>query len=130
MIFALIGALVVAAGAACWLVFRRPSATQGRAPQQPKAAGGGFGAVEIRISGGACQPARALKGQRFLSREAPALPLPDCTAAQCTCKFTKWSDRRSDSRRLEHGGLSASFFLANNRRTKRERRRAAKARQS
>ncbi len=130
MVFALIGALVFATGAAGWLVFRRPSVTEGRAPHRPKAAGGGFGAVEIRVSGGACLPARSLKGQRFLSREAPALPLPDCTAAQCTCKFTKWSDRRSESRRLEHGGLSASIFLANNRRTKRERRRAAKARQS
>jgi hypothetical protein len=129
MILALIGALVLATGAACWLVFRRPSATQDRAPHQAKPAGGRFGAVEIRIRGSACRPARSLKGQRFLSREAPALPLPACTAAQCTCKFTKWSDRRSESRRLEHGGLSASIFLANNRRAKRERRRAAKARQ-
>ncbi len=126
MILALLGALVLATGAACWFVFRRPSAAEGRAPQQAKA-GGRFGAVEIRIRGRACEPARSLKGQRFLSREAPALPLPACTAAQCTCKFTKWSDRRSESRRLEHGGLSASIFLASNRRTKRERRRAAKA---
>jgi hypothetical protein len=130
MIFALIGALVLATGAVGWLVFRRPAATQDRAPQQAKPAGGRFGAVEIRICPGACRPARALKGQRFLSKEAPALPLPACTATECTCKFTKWSDRRSESRRLEHGGLSASMFLANNRRTKRERRRAAQARQS
>jgi len=130
MIFAPIGALVLATGAACWLVFRRPSATQDRAPRQAKAAGGRFGAVEIRIRSGACQAARSLEGQRFLSKEAPVLPLPACTAAQCTCKFAKWSDRRSESRRLEHGGLSASIFLASNRRAKRERRRAAKAQQN
>jgi len=130
MIFALIGALVLATGAVGWFVFRRPAATQRRAPEQAKPAGGRFGAVEIRIRSGACQAARSLEGQRFLSKEAPTLPLPACTAAQCTCKFAKWSDRRSESRRLEHGGLSASIFLASNRRAKRERRRAAKTQQS
>ena len=130
MILALIGALVVATGAAYWLVFRRRAATQDLAPRQAKATGGRFGAVEIRIRRGACEAARALEGQRLLSKEAPALPLPACTAAQCSCKFAKWSDRRAEARRLEHGGLSASIFLANNRRTKRERRRAEKAQKS
>jgi len=131
MIFALIGALVVATGAAYWLVFRHRAGTQAPAPRQAKAkaAGGRFGAVEIRIRNSACQAARSLEGQRLLSKEAPALPLAACTAAQCSCKFTKWSDRRSEGRRLEHGGLSASLFLANNRRTRRDRRRSAKARQ-
>ena len=126
MIFALIGVLALAAGA-YWLVSRDRVATTDRAPPKAKPAGGRFGAVEIRVRTGACRAARELEGQRFLSKEAPALPLPACTVAQCSCKFTKWSDRRSEHRRLEHGGLSASIFLANNRRTKRERRRAAKA---
>ena len=126
MIFALIGALVVATGAAYWLVLRHRAATQDPAPRKARPAGGRFSAVEIRVRSNACQAARALEGQRLLSKEAPALPLPDCTAAPCSCKFTKWSDRRSEGRRLEHGGLSASIFLANNRRTRRDRRRAAR----
>jgi hypothetical protein len=130
MIFPLIVALVVATGAAYWLVSRHRAAPKVPAPRRAKAAGGRFGAVEIRLRSSACQAARALEGQRMLSKEAPALPLPACTAAQCSCKFTKWSDRRSEGRRLEHGGLSASIFLANNRRTTRDRRRAEKARQS
>jgi hypothetical protein len=129
MILALIGALVVAAGAAFWLLFRRRAASQGSVPRQTKRAGGRFGAVEIRVRSGACQGARSLEGQRLLAKEAPALPLSDCTAAQCSCKFAKWSDRRAEGRRLEHGGLAASIFLANNRRTRRDRRRA-KARHS
>jgi hypothetical protein len=126
MIFAFIGVLAAAAGA-YWLVSRRRAATTDRVPAKAKPAGGRFGAVEIRVRAGACQAARALEGRRYLSKEAPALPLPACTVAQCSCKFTKWSDRRAEHRRLEHGGLSASIFLANNRRMKRERRRAAKA---
>jgi hypothetical protein len=129
MILALIGALVIATGAAYFLLVRRRP-PQDPAPRKARPAGGRFGAVEIRIRSRACRAARALEGQRLLSKEAPALPLPGCTAAQCSCKFTKWSDRRSEGRRLEHGGLSASIFLANNRRTKRDRRRVAKARQS
>jgi len=129
MILALIGALVIATGAAYVLLFRR-RASQDPAPRKARPAGGRFGAVEIRIRSGACRAARTLEGQRLLSTEAPALPLPECTAVQCSCKFTKWSDRRSEGRRLEHGGLSASIFLANNRRTRRERRRSAKVRQS
>jgi hypothetical protein len=128
MIFALIGVLVLAAGALYWIALRRRPAAVERVPPRAKPAGGRFGAVEIRVRAGACQAARSLEGQRFLSKEAPTLPLPSCAAAQCSCKFTKWSDRRSENRRLEHGGLSASIFLANNRRARRERRRAAKAR--
>jgi hypothetical protein len=126
MILASIGALLVATGVAYWLVLRRRAPKPDRNPRQPNAAPGGFGAVEIRIRGGACQAARSLEGQRFLARKAPVFPLPECTAAKCSCTFVKLSDRRTEGRRLEHGGLSASMFLASSRRTKRDRRRVAK----
>jgi hypothetical protein len=64
----------------------------------------------------ACEPARGLRGQRYLANEAPALPLPGCTAPHCSCAFVKLSDRRTDDRRLDHAGLSASLFLSKNRR--------------
>jgi hypothetical protein len=130
MIEAFVGALVVAAAAGYWLVIRRTRARS--QPQQaktsaalPARAGGRFGAVQIRARGGACAAARALEGQRFLAKDAPPLPLQDCTASQCSCSFTKLSDRRTEGRRLEHGGLSASLFIASNRRTRRDRRRPA-----
>ena len=104
MIEAFVAVLVVVAGAAYWLMVRRARA---RNPMpRPTKAGGRFGAVEIRTRHDACDSARALEGQRFLSKDAPALPLRDCTTAQCACRFTKLSDRRTDGRRLEHGGLS------------------------
>jgi hypothetical protein len=141
MVVALIAALVVAAGMGYWLVSRtqarpagRPASSNGMpaksAPAKAPAAKtvGRFAAVEIRTRGGACSSALALQGQRFLAKDAPALPLPKCAAAQCTCVFSKLADRRTDGRRLDFGGLSASQFLEKNRRTKRDRR-AARARQ-
>lgn len=122
MILALIIAIIIAGGAGYWLVARR-GRQRADAPRRTKPAGR-FGAVEIRMRRGACDGARALEGQRFLVKDAPALPLKDCTAAQCSCSFGKLSDRRTDGRRLEHGGLSATLFLTNSRRKKRDRRAA------
>jgi hypothetical protein len=126
MIVGLVVALVSIAGAAWWLVARRTRAPNTSPP--PARAGGRFGGVEIRARKGACRAARALEGQRFLAKNAPALPLPSCTAAKCTCRFTKLADRRTDGRRLEQGGLTASLFLAANRRSTRDRRRPASSR--
>lgn len=120
MFLALVSVTIVAAGAAYWLVARRPR-EMNRVQRKPRAAQR-FGAVEIRTRGGACAAARALESARFLANEAPALPLPDCAAAKCTCTFGKLSDRRTEGRRLEHGGLSAALFLTNNRREKDDRR--------
>ena len=110
MIEAFVAVLVVVAGAAYWLMARRARAAN--PVPRPTKAGGRFGAVEIRTRRDACDSARALEGQRFLSKDAPALPLRDCTTAQCACRFTKLSDRRTDGRRLELGGLATSLFVA------------------
>src|SRR5262245_44551845 len=132
-----IGALVAAsAGAAYWLVARREAPTSEPPPRReaprPEASpaprtklGGRFSAVQIRARAGACKAAQLLQGHRFLAKDAPILPLRECKADRCTCTFSKLPDRRSDGRRLEHGGLSTSFFQAINRRTKRDRRRSA-----
>jgi hypothetical protein len=121
MIVAFVGALVLAAGAVYWLLSGRAGA-QKRESRESKAAAT-YSAVEIRPRSGACDAARALQGRRFLSTDAPALPLAKCTAAPCRCRFAKLSDRRTDGRRLEHDGLSAALFLPSNRRKRRDRRR-------
>ena len=130
VLLAAIGALVVAsAGAAYRLVSRREAPRPNPPPAPRTKVGGRFSAVQIRARGGACRAAQLLQGHRFLAKDAPALPLRECKAARCSCTFSKLPDRRSDGRRLEHGGLSASLFLAMNRRKKRDRRRAAQASQ-
>lgn len=111
---------VIVAALGLWLWLRRAPA---KSPGISEHHGGKhFPAVEIRARAGACSAARALEGKRYLSNQAPALPLPGCTASSCTCTFAKLTDRRSEDRRFEHGGLSASLFLAKNRREKTDRR--------
>ena len=68
-----------------------------------------YHAVSIRVPGAACDAAKALKGQRFLSSEAPLLPLADCDAAECSCTFAHHADRRAgDDRRGLYGGVAGS----------------------
>ena len=128
VLLASIGALVIAsAGAAYWLVSRRRAPRSDPPPARRAKLGGRFSAVQIRSRSGACRAAQVLQGHPFLAKNAPALPLRECKAERCSCTFSKLPDRRSDGRRVEHGGLSTSLFLAMNRRTKRDRRRAAQA---
>jgi hypothetical protein len=128
MLFTLIGALVAAAGAACWLIARRPKPRepnpQLRAKEGRSRQGGRFGAVQIRARLGACRAAQLLQGQRFLAKDAPPLPLRECSAARCACTFSKMPDRRTESRRLQHGGLHTTLFIAANRRIEHDRRRS------
>jgi len=59
-------------------------------------------AVSIKSSSSACPAATAAKGQRWLSREAPQLPLPGCTRPDtCRCTYRHHEDRRGEGRRAE-----------------------------
>ncbi|MEH6593133.1 MAG: hypothetical protein V7746_22880 [Halioglobus sp.] len=51
-------------------------------------------AASIESEDCACEAARELKGQRFLVREVPKLPLQDCTSPNCQCSYTRYKDRR------------------------------------
>jgi hypothetical protein len=126
MLFVLIGALVVAAGAAYWLFARRPAVPTANPTPRVKE-GGRFGSVQIRARLGACRAAQLLQGHRFLAKDAPNLPLRECSAARCSCTFSKLPDRRSDGRRVETGGLHTTLFIAANRRMKRDRRRSVQS---
>jgi hypothetical protein len=58
-----------------------------------------YHAVSILGSGAACRAARELSGVRFLSAEAPRLPLSQCKAANCSCRYRHHEDRRHELRR-------------------------------
>jgi hypothetical protein len=64
-------------------------------------------AVSIAAREGACEQAQQLAGKRFLSAEAPALPLPDCSkGGRCRCVYKHHEDRREGPRRMsEQNGL-------------------------
>jgi len=47
-----------------------------------------------------CKAALVARGRRVLSRDAPPLPLQECTNPNtCRCHFAKFNDRRQEERR-------------------------------
>lgn len=113
-------AIALLAAAVFWRRARRA------VPKQPSSRaarpGDRFSAVAIRTRSGACEAARALDGQRFLTNRSPALPLAGCTNKRCDCSFSKLSDRRGEERRFTLGSLSATMFMKSERRTRAGRR--------
>jgi len=53
-----------------------------------------FHAVSIKHGATACSPVLELQSRRFLSAEAPHIPLHECDIAQCQCKYRHHKDRR------------------------------------
>jgi hypothetical protein len=83
-------------------------------------------ATSVLPNKGSCEVARAIKPLRFLSAEAPRLPLPDCsTPGSCACTYKKYQDRRAGPRREdEDTGIRRYFDPTKERRLKRGRRRS------
>lgn len=68
---------------------------------------------------GSCPQVAKLVGRRFLSLEAPTLPLADCPMKHhCGCRFRHHADRRSDSRRGRDAGLPDHHYYGPERRHK------------
>ncbi len=83
-------------------------------------------AVTVVPGQNACPEARALRGQRFLSREAPALPLTGCGTPKCTCRYEHHADRRKGGRRAHDLAVSIDGYDGEENRdaTKRGRRKS------
>ncbi len=66
-------------------------------------------AVAIVPGESACEAARQLRGQRFLTGKAPRLPLPGCNLQnQCQCKYQHLRDRRGEPRRATDGPFGSA----------------------
>ncbi len=74
-----------------------------------------FHAVSLKTLPSACDAAKAMQGERFLSAEAPNIPLPECDASSCGCSYAHHKDRRvGEDRRNPYtqgfgGGNSGTF---------------------
>ena len=79
---------------------REREARRNRPPQAPR---NRFHAVTIAQGRPACPGAAQLTGRRFLSRDAPPLPLPGCGARTCHCRYIHHADRRAEDRRFPFG---------------------------
>jgi len=91
---------------------------RGKRPAEPVVTEtGSFHAVSIRIDRrSACDAAQKISGQRFLSAAAPRLPLPNCSAKTCRCKFKRHEDRRARPRRASETGTFEPLFHGKNQR--------------
>jgi hypothetical protein len=81
-------------------------------------------AVSILTGPTSCGPARSLSALRFLSPEAPRLPLSQCpTPESCLCGYKHHTDRRAQARRKEdRTGLRRLITGDLERRTRQDRR--------
>jgi hypothetical protein len=107
-------------------LFTRAKALLGReapepAPAAPRKVPSRFHAVTIAPGRLACPEARGLRGKRFLSREAPALPLKNCGSAQCECRYEHHEDRRKSGRRAHDLGVSTDGYDGEDKRQKSQR---------
>jgi hypothetical protein len=65
-----------------------------------------FHAVGIRYAKNSCQAAQDTHGERYVSAEAPLLPLGQCDRPdRCQCRYQHYEDRRRGSRRRAESGL-------------------------
>ena len=86
-------------------------------------AGGDYRAVSIAPSMECYAAAKDVAGKRYLMREAPQLPLVNCTSPEnCSCKFRKHADRRDGDRRLLGEEETDRWFSGSERRARRGRR--------
>ena len=86
---------------------------------------GRFHAVSVRTGPQSCRAAKQVKEVRYLSQDAPALPLPGCEQRrQCQCRYRHHDDRREGPRRDKDVGLPGIFWTLTERREPRMGRRA------
>jgi hypothetical protein len=82
-----------------------------------------YHAVSVKPGLLCCTQATKLRQRRFLSRAAPALPLPGCNMPkECSCCFLKHADRRQGDRRLFGAQRDVRFYSGTERRRKTGRR--------
>ena len=83
------------------------------APKKPPAS---WHAVTIVAGPRCCEAARKVEGKRFLSKEAPSLPLKDCGRADCRCRYQHHDDRRKGPRRARELGVAVDGWVEEERR--------------
>ena len=77
--------------------------------------------VAVKIPYDACEAVMQLHGKRFLSVEAPQLPLASCNQ-HCKCTFKHYEDRRQEDRRDAFNASGIHFSGEKNRRLGSDRR--------
>lgn len=125
MIQVLILILILAVVASWWYRAAKRKVSQQSIGQQ-RTRRNKYHCVEVRSGAGACNAVKQLASIRFLSDQAPMLPLTGCTAEKCTCAYIHHDDRREDDRRnpYRRGFGEPSASVSSERRVKHDRRKS------
>ncbi len=87
------------------LLARKPAAPPKTPPTGSHSPEPCFRGVQINPKvNSCCEAARELAKSRFLSTDAPFLPLADCDAEHCACVYEHFDDRRTVIRRASDTG--------------------------
>lgn len=83
-----------------------------------------YHAVSIKAGTSCRRTAEAYAGRRFLSAEAPPLPMPTCDSRNCRCRYVHHDDRRAgaDRRHRDVGNRNIALAKGGDRRSSRGRR--------
>lgn len=81
-----------------------------------------FKSAEIAFQENACDAVKQMEGKRFLVRDVPPIPVPDCTSPNCECSYIRHNDRRglSVDRRTFFNAYN-SQYLDNGKEERREK---------
>jgi len=114
-------------------LFKRAKVLLGReSPEEPAAATrkvtNRFHAVCVVAGPRSCAEARSLQNQRFLSHEAPPLPLSGCGSSRCECHYEHFEDRRKGGRRAHDLSVSIDGYTGEDQRAGGKRGRRSKDR--
>jgi hypothetical protein len=81
----------------------KPLSGTAKGPEELPSNNNAYAAVSIHSYKDRCTAAEQVAGHRFLSNEAPPLPLESCTSEKCHCVYMHHSDRRGGAdRRVIH----------------------------
>jgi hypothetical protein len=80
-----------------------------------------YHSVSVETLPDCCIAARKLAKKRYLSDEAPMLPLENCQASDCQCRYLHFDDRRDEEAgRRNDFGLSQDLFGSDGQTNRRE----------
>ncbi len=106
------------------------AATQVRDPAAASRARS-FHGVSLKPGPDACAAVHTVIDRRYLSNDAPALPLAGCNRERCECTYGHYTDRRDEEDRRSGWGSFGGFAASvpgGNRRDQRPDRRLARSR--
>jgi hypothetical protein len=122
----LIAVAVLIALALWWRLGGKPQHSRAARVRDLKRPLDNYHCVELRYRSDACDAVKQIGAKRFLPGEAPEVPVAGCDAAKCSCRYVHHDDRRHNDRR-NPVAYQPPASAGGDRRTKRDRRKPAKA---